>query len=81
MTEAADWPDRLDDCLLERIRRGDDAETLLLGMRADVAPASSAVRWTGCTNGWAYRCPELRTNVSPGMPICTMLTTVSRSGR
>ncbi len=31
---AADWPDRLDQYLLDRIRRGDDGKTLLLGLQA-----------------------------------------------
>lgn len=32
MNAAADWPGRLDDYLLDRIGRGDDGKTLLLGL-------------------------------------------------
>ena len=35
MSTPADWPDRLDHYLRNRIRHGDDGKTLLLGVRAD----------------------------------------------
>jgi hypothetical protein len=37
VSTAADWPDRLDQYLLDRICRGDDGKTLLLGLQAGSA--------------------------------------------
>ena len=47
MSSAAGWPGRLDDYLLDRIRRGDDGKTLLLGLQAGGASFALAAGLRG----------------------------------